>query len=81
MALKPRDILRDMQGLEAGVVMTLSPGPIEIVCGANDARAAELLLWILGRWPDLKMGEMASTLNAAMWWSTFFATMPGAGKE
>ncbi len=74
--MKPRDILHGMTGIQDGTVMTLAPGPIEVKCGLQDARAAELLLWILERWPELKMRETMSTLHSAIWWLIFFSSNP-----
>ena len=71
------DLLRELAQITGKADVTLSPGPFEIKCNTQDAMAAELLLWIVDKWPDLKMGEMADVLNAAIWWDTFFAASPG----
>lgn len=73
--MKGITILENLQRLTEKTTVTLAPGPISLSCGRVDARAAELLAWMMDRWPELRQGESIDILNAAIWWDTLICGM------
>jgi len=70
------EILKRIQAMSEPGTMSLSPGPFKIRIDVQDARAAELMEWMTERWPELTLGETEDVLAAAIWWTTFLASVP-----
>ena len=50
---------------------------LSLKIGTQDAKAGEVLLWLLDTMPDdTTIGQLDDTLDAAKWWLTFWAAMP-----
>ena len=62
-------------------VVTISPGPFSIEVGPNDARAMILLNHLTAQYPDMTMGDLMKTLDAARWWAVFWASVPPEQEE
>lgn len=63
-------------GVPVSAVITLSPGPIALRIGKQDEIAARLLLWLVEQMPeDATCGELDDVLDAAKYWSTFWASL------
>ena len=57
--------------------LTLTPGPAVFRVGKQDGMAARLLLWLVANLPaDATQGDLDDVLDAAKWWSTFWASLP-----
>jgi len=63
-------------GIEPDTTMTIRPGPIAFKVGPADALAAKMLLWLIEQIPDdATYGYLDDVLDAARFWSTFWASM------
>jgi len=76
--MKPEDFyLYLAQRVTGPQQLTLAPGPLTIRVNVQDAWAARLLLWLAEHLPeDATIGDLHDVLDAARWWSTFWAALP-----
>lgn len=69
------------QGVDPNSLITLSPGPIRLRIGPQDALAAKLLLWLVEQMPeDATQGDMDDVLESARYWSMFWASLERDGE-
>lgn len=62
-------------------MVTIAPGPFSIKVGPNDVRAMVLLNHLVEQYPDMAMGDLTKTLDAARWWAVFWASVPNEQVE
>jgi hypothetical protein len=67
-------IVNEMQ--VGGDVITLSPGPIQMQVSEHDRAAMQLILDLIEKCPDVRVGDTIKVLDAARWWAVFWASMP-----
>ena len=62
--------------VETHTIITLSPGPLRLSVGPQDAMAAKLLLWLMDQMPEAAtVGDVDAVLDATKFWSTFWSSL------
>lgn len=73
--MTPREFYEELTHAQQGDAVRLDIDA-RLKVGAADAMAARLLLWLEEAMPeDATQGDLDNVLDAAKWWSTFWASL------
>ena len=73
-----REILQKLIVNRTSGTMAVKPGPFRVAVDEVDSLAAEVLVFLADRSPELTMGQVQDVLLSALWWQTTLGTMKKA---
>lgn len=74
--MTPREFYEFLASTSATGTIDFGEAAISLRVGPQDAMAARLLLWLVEAMPeDATIGDLDKVLDAAKWWSTFWASL------
>ena len=74
--MTPREFYQWLAEREATGVIGFGEAAISLRAGPQDVMAARLLLWLESEMPEnATQGDLDNVLDAAKWWSTFWASL------
>ncbi|MCB0054986.1 MAG: hypothetical protein KDE24_36155 [Caldilinea sp.] len=74
--MTPREFYEFLAKRETTGVIGFGEAAVSLRVGPQDAMAARLLLWLEETMPeDATQGDLDKVLDAAKWWSTFWASL------
>lgn len=69
--MTPNEFYQKMTMIDNESIMTMPQVPIAV--NRFDGIAADLMLWIENKYPDLTQGELEYVLDCAKFWAVFWA--------
>lgn len=80
--MTPQEFYQRIAGkvIEPHSVLKLSPGPVALQIGPQDALAAKLILWLVEQMPeDATQGFLEDVLDSAKFWAVFWSSLERDG--